>query len=688
MVAEKKRENIQIGYRYSQCLEAVHDDYDVFVNKTPLPNVFCLMTGPFSLSVNFSELRLPMRPALSSGSGLHTYQKTVDVWLVDSQPELNSSFKNYVATAEQNARHSDASWEDSRRYQCPKCFKTYAQKRTLDRHLKNFWFLSGPKGAGLKSSNLYLHAGPAIWSPVHHLKTAQIDTQDSFHSEPVLSPQHKQTEIFQCEDCVTRLLGQDVFSKRSTPKHASSTSKDVSFERQEPGPSVHKIHFGQDVDSISSKMTFINNDPQTLVLKYLQHLQVHTCSIFKCMPARLIEVKGEGFAVNGTTSHNTSKSSQYIATKRTAMSIESEEDWREKGSEGREGGTKRGLCRSVIELEEASRIAQVEEVSTTRAEPPSVVLSQAWFSSRASCRKTASFILWNCVLERGEYNRLLSRLPSDTSRLPTSSPSCAQTDTCCQLLLPLALRHIRAANCFSLLLSDTSGPIRAANFFSLLRSDQSGLPTFSPSCAQTNPGYRLVSLLLSDTSGLANLFALLRPDTSGLPTYSPSGAQIHPGCHLLLPLAPRHIRAANLFSHLRSDTYGCQLLLPLTLRPIRVANLFSLLRSDQSGLPTFSLSCAQTNSGYRLFSLLLSDTSGLPTFSPSCSQTHPGCQLILPLALKYIRTANFFSLLRSDTSGLLTSSPSCVQTHSVCQLLLPLALRYIQAANFLSLSLG
>nr|CAD7586730.1 unnamed protein product [Timema genevievae] len=138
---------------------------------------------------------------------------------------------------------------------------------------------------------------------------------------------------------VTGLLGQDVFGKRSTPKHAASTSKDVSFERQEPGPSVHKIHFGQDVNSISSKT---HPGCQLLLPLVLRHIQA------------------------------------------------------------------------------------------------------------------ANFF---------------SLLRSDTSRLPTSSPSCAQTHPGCQLLLPLVLRHIWAAN------------------FSLLRSDTSGLP-ISPSCVQTHLGYQ------------------------------------------------------------------------------------------------------------------------------------------------------------------------------------------------------
>nr|CAD7197066.1 unnamed protein product [Timema douglasi] len=51
---------------------------------------------------------------------------------------------------------------------------------------------------------------------------------------------------------------------------------------------------------------------------------------------------------------------------------------------------------------EALKIAQVEEVATTRAEPPSVVFSRAWFSSRAGCRKTDPFSQWNRVLERGD----------------------------------------------------------------------------------------------------------------------------------------------------------------------------------------------------------------------------------------------------------------------------------------------
>nr|CAD7203232.1 unnamed protein product [Timema douglasi] len=77
------------------------------------------------------------------------------------------------------------------------------------------------------------------------------------------------------------------------------------------------------------------------------------------------------------------------------------EDRRQKRGERGNGGTERGLCRSPIELEEASRITQVEEVTTKRAEPPSVVFYLAWLSFRAGCRKTAPFTLWNCVLERG-----------------------------------------------------------------------------------------------------------------------------------------------------------------------------------------------------------------------------------------------------------------------------------------------
>nr|CAD7568116.1 unnamed protein product [Timema californicum] len=408
------------------------------------------------------------------------HHKFKNVWLVDSQPELNASFKNYVATAEQNACHSDASWEDSRRYQCPKCFKTYAQKRTLDRHLKASFIvkfstpqvrrytkykttptLTRMEWTSFLCENGPFHlslAGPAIWSPVHHLKTTQIDTQDSFHSEPVLSPQHKQTEIFQCEDCVTRLLGQDVFSKRCTPKHASSTSKDVSFERQEPGPSVHKIHFGQDVDSISSKQP--NGQPCPQKVRRIGGRK---------------EVRGE--------------------------------------NEGRSGDS-------------------------------------------------AGF----------------------TSYKVESSP------------LPLALRYIQAAN-----------------FFSLLRSDKYGLPTSSPSCAQTHPGCQLFLPLALRRIRAANFFSLLLSDTSGLPTNSPSCAQIHPGCHLLLPLDLRHIRAANLFSR---------------------------LRSDQSGLPTSSPSYAQTNPGCQLFLPLALKPIRLPT--------------CFPLALRHIRAANLFSLLRPDTSGLPT----------------------------------
>nr|CAD7201752.1 unnamed protein product [Timema douglasi] len=76
-----------------------------------------------------------------------------------------------------------------------------------------------------------------------------------------------------------------------------------------------------------------------------------------------------------------------LPTKRTDMYIESGEDRRKKEGERGEGETERGLGRSPIELEEASRIAQVEEVTTTCAEPPSVVFSRAWLSSRAVCRK-------------------------------------------------------------------------------------------------------------------------------------------------------------------------------------------------------------------------------------------------------------------------------------------------------------
>nr|CAD7409968.1 unnamed protein product [Timema poppensis] len=88
---------------------------------------------------------------------------------------------------------------------------------------------------------------------------------------------------------------------------------------------------------------------------------------------------------------------QNIATKRTAISTESGKDRREKG--GKEGQS--GDCRSPIELEEVSRIAQAEEVATKCAEPPSV-FSRTWLSSRAGCRNTAPFSLLNCVLER-EY---------------------------------------------------------------------------------------------------------------------------------------------------------------------------------------------------------------------------------------------------------------------------------------------
>nr|CAD7264927.1 unnamed protein product [Timema shepardi] len=50
---------------------------------------------------------------------------------------------------------------------------------------------------------------------------------------------------------------------------------------------------------------------------------------------------------------------------------ESGEDRSEKGGERGEGGTEWGLCWSPIELKEASRIVQVEEVATMRAESPS-----------------------------------------------------------------------------------------------------------------------------------------------------------------------------------------------------------------------------------------------------------------------------------------------------------------------------
>nr|CAD7404748.1 unnamed protein product [Timema cristinae] len=59
---------------------------------------------------------------------------------------------------------------------------------------------------------------------------------------------------------------------------------------------------------------------------------------------------------------------------------------------GRIGGTEQGDFQSPIKLEEASRIAQAEEVTTKRAEPPSV-FSWAWLSSRAGCRKIALFSL-------------------------------------------------------------------------------------------------------------------------------------------------------------------------------------------------------------------------------------------------------------------------------------------------------
>nr|CAD7256101.1 unnamed protein product [Timema shepardi] len=242
--------------------------------------------------------------------------------------------------------------------------------------------------------------------------------------------------------------------------------------------------------------------------------------------------KAIGKKVNGATSHNTSKTSQYIATKRQP-------------------------CPQKVR-----RIGGRKEV---------------WGEKEGRSGDSA---------DTSRLPYLFSLLRSDKYELPTSSPSCAQTHPGCQLFLPLALRRIRAANFFSLLLSDTSGlptnspsctqthpgcqlilplalrHIRAANFFSLLRSDQSGLPTSSPSYAQTNPGCHFFSLLRSNQSGY-RLVSLLLSDTSGLPTY--------------FPLAPRHIRAANLISLLRSNISGlpssfpscsqthpgCQLILPL-----------------------------------------------------------------------------------------------------------------------------
>nr|CAD7433804.1 unnamed protein product [Timema monikensis] len=41
-------------------------------------------------------------------------------------------------------------------------------------------------------------------------------------------------------------------------------------------------------------------------------------------------------------------------------------------------------------------MAQAEEVAAKRAEPPSVIFSRAWISSR-----DGSICIWNCVLERG-----------------------------------------------------------------------------------------------------------------------------------------------------------------------------------------------------------------------------------------------------------------------------------------------
>nr|CAD7440938.1 unnamed protein product [Timema bartmani] len=82
-------------------------------------------------------------------------------------------------------------------------------------------------------------------------------------------------------------------------------------------------------------------------------------------------------------SDDTSKTSLYIANKRTYVSTESGEEIRGKGGKGE---TEQGLCRSPRELEEVSRRAQAEEAATKRAEPPSFIFSWAWLSSRAeSC---------------------------------------------------------------------------------------------------------------------------------------------------------------------------------------------------------------------------------------------------------------------------------------------------------------
>nr|CAD7428000.1 unnamed protein product [Timema monikensis] len=77
---------------------------------------------------------------------------------------------------------------------------------------------------------------------------------------------------------------------------------------------------------------------------------------------------------------------------------------------GRIGGTEQGLCQSPIKLDEASRIAQAEEVTTKRAEPPSV-FSWAWLSSRAGCRKTALFSLSTvCLREEQSKQQSTAKL--------------------------------------------------------------------------------------------------------------------------------------------------------------------------------------------------------------------------------------------------------------------------------------
>nr|CAD7434454.1 unnamed protein product [Timema monikensis] len=77
--------------------------------------------------------------------------------------------------------------------------------------------------------------------------------------------------------------------------------------------------------------------------------------------------------INGAFSDNSSKTSQYISSKRAVMSTreESGEERRVKGWERGEGGKERVLCRSTIKLEESSRIAQAEEMATKCAESPS-----------------------------------------------------------------------------------------------------------------------------------------------------------------------------------------------------------------------------------------------------------------------------------------------------------------------------